>query len=76
MNLIYTVSRELGKPFLRRLRILLNQLDLTSLLLFNLEFSVTLADNPSVIKLSTWACIVEERHKAPLALTDARSVIT
>ena len=69
------VSSELRHPLLGGFCILFNQLDLTSLLLLDLELSVTLANNPPVIELSTWANIVEERHPADLALTDTRSVI-
>ena len=75
MGLMSEVSRQLRHPLLGSFCILFNQLDLTSLILFNLELSITLADDPSIVEQPTWSNIVEERHPADFALTDARSII-
>ena len=69
------MSSELGQSLLCCFCTLLYQCKLTSLLLLDLELSVALANDPSIVQLPARSHLMEEWHEIPFVLADAGSVV-
>ena len=62
-------------PTTKLLRVVFYQSQRVSSTLFDLKFSIRLADDPSVVELATGAEVIEEGQKVPLGLDLARTVV-
>ena len=62
-------------PTTKLLRVVFYQGQRVSSTLFDLKFSIRLADDPSIVELATGAEVIEEGQKVPLGLDLARTVV-
>ena len=62
-------------PTTKLLRVVFYQSQRVSSTLFDLKFSIRLADDPSVVELATGAEVIEEGQEVPLGLDLARTVV-
>ena len=62
-------------PTTKLLRVVFYQSQRVSSTLFDLKFSIRLADDPSIVELATGAEVIEEGQKVPLGLDLARTVV-